>query len=244
MCETCHLGHSPPENRLVICDSCLRGFHQLCAVPLIQAEVVDSPAPWFCGECDAKMAEGRERVDVCEEGKGWTTGQGESKEVETREEEKALVLQQQQLDGTVAGEVAMQVEEEEREEDEYAEKHKREWLESLPLKTLVEYVLSIEKSTSSFPFPSPLSFLPCSLPPPPPLPQSSPPSSPTPPPPPPSQFTPPPSPPSSPPSASPAFASPSHATPPSPAPRNKSRFTRQNSKRTRVPQLRARGARR
>ncbi|GAA5883978.1 hypothetical protein JCM6882_002090 [Rhodosporidiobolus microsporus] len=161
MCEVCRGGHSPDNNKLVICDACTRGWHQLCHAPTIQPEVVDSPAAWFCRECDAKIAAQRAGEDVTKdraEGGAWTDGRGEEKKVEGAEaegEKKAEGVGMEGVEG-LNGEAAVAAGEngekkpEELEtnlakEDEYGEKVKREWLESLPVKTLVGYVLSVEK---------------------------------------------------------------------------------------------------
>ncbi|GAA5990206.1 hypothetical protein JCM11641_001817 [Rhodosporidiobolus odoratus] len=128
MCETCRMGHSPPENRLVICETCLLGWHQLCSLPAIPPETVDSPNPWFCSACSAKLAALHQPLDLNDESKGWTTGAGEEKDIE-----EAMEVELPE------GQVRPQ------REDEYEEKIKREWLESLPVKVLLEYVLSVEK---------------------------------------------------------------------------------------------------
>ncbi|BGO96028.1 hypothetical protein NBRC10512v2_007737 [Rhodotorula toruloides] len=116
MCQVCNQGHSPPENRLVICEACNRGWHQLCSVPTIEHSVVDSTLPWFCNSCDAKVSATKTPIDVSV-GEGWTTGRGEEKG-EGREAER---------------------------ENEYDEAIKKEWLETMPLHQLVGYVLSVEK---------------------------------------------------------------------------------------------------
>lgn len=64
MCEVCHLGHSPPGNALVICDACSKGWHQLCALPIITNEIVSSDLPFYCSECDKKMSEMKKEEDV------------------------------------------------------------------------------------------------------------------------------------------------------------------------------------
>lgn len=102
--------------QLVICEACNKGWHQLCSVPQIEASVVDSVLPWFCSACDAKIAATKAPLDVAQG--EWTTGAGEDKG-EGKEGER---------------------------DAEYAEEVKREWLEGLPLHSLVGYVLSIEKS--------------------------------------------------------------------------------------------------
>ncbi|GAA5836252.1 hypothetical protein JCM11251_001442 [Rhodosporidiobolus azoricus] len=157
MCEVCRGGHSPENNKLVICDSCTRGWHQLCHSPTIQPEVVDSPAAWFCIECDAKIAAQRKSEDVTDETRGWTSGKGEEKKVEGAEELKKPAEEGAKMEGVigengelvVGAEAAVKVEQEPetnlQKEDEYSEKVKREWLESLPMKTLIGYVLSVEK---------------------------------------------------------------------------------------------------
>ncbi|TNY18457.1 hypothetical protein DMC30DRAFT_426567 [Rhodotorula diobovata] len=118
MCEVCHLGHSPPENRLVICEACNKGWHQLCAIPPIEASVVDSILPWFCSDCDAKIAATKAPLDVSTGAEEWTTGKGEDKGAGKEGDKEA----------------------------EYADEVKKEWLEGLPLHTLVGYILSVEKT--------------------------------------------------------------------------------------------------
>ncbi|GAA6015127.1 hypothetical protein JCM10207_003611 [Rhodosporidiobolus poonsookiae] len=154
MCEVCRLGHSPQENRLVICDSCTRGFHQLCASPPIQPDVVDSPLPYFCKDCDAKLAALQPAEDVTSEERHWTTGVGEEKKVEVEGAEDAPgevdpvlsgVTGAAPGEGAAGAETEKKPEEKLEKEDEYSERLKREWLEGLPLKTLVGYVLSVEK---------------------------------------------------------------------------------------------------
>lgn len=88
----------------MICDSCGKGWHQLCHVPNVQEEVVSSDLPWLCRACDVKVAEARPDVDV--------------------------------MKGDWAGSAA------------YTNEEKREWLERLPLHSLIGYVLSIERSES------------------------------------------------------------------------------------------------
>lgn len=54
-CATCLLGHSPPTNRIVLCDGCNAAFHQLCHTPLITEDIVnDSESEWFCRDCEAR----------------------------------------------------------------------------------------------------------------------------------------------------------------------------------------------
>lgn len=149
MCEVCRAGHSPAENRvsllymsgpnkqptdvlprsrdqLVICESCNKGWHQLCSTPHIPHEIVDSTLPWFCAPCDAKIAASKQPQDVTDDASSsapWTTGQGVDKG-EGLEADK---------------------------ENEYSEAIKREWLTTQPLTVLVGYILSIEKSQFTSP---------------------------------------------------------------------------------------------
>lgn len=111
-------------DQLVICESCNKGWHQLCSTPHIPHEIVDSTLPWFCAPCDAKIAASKQPQDVTDDASPsapWTTGQGVDKG-EGLEAEK---------------------------ENEYSEAIKREWLTTQPLTVLVGYILSIEKSQSS-----------------------------------------------------------------------------------------------
>lgn len=107
----------------MICESCNRGWHQLCSTPHIPHEIVDSTLPWFCASCDVKLAASKQPQDVTDEASPsgpWTTGKGADKG-EGLEAEK---------------------------EFEYTEEIKREWLATQPLTVLIGYILSIEKSTS------------------------------------------------------------------------------------------------
>lgn len=124
MCQVCREGHSQPVNKasfeelppscradayaslqLVICDSCAKGWHQLCHQPNIQEEVVASDLSWLCKTCDVKLAQSRPAVDV-----------------------------------TVGEWVGAA---------EYSPDEKKEWLEGLPLHSLVNFILSVEQSRSS-----------------------------------------------------------------------------------------------
>ena len=100
-----HFLRLPLVRQLVICDSCAKGYHQLCAEPNVQEEVVTSDISWYCKACDIKIAQSRPAVDV-------TTGDWSNS-------------------------------------DSYSAEQKREWLENLPLHSLVNYVTSIEKSELS-----------------------------------------------------------------------------------------------
>ncbi|KAM0753333.1 hypothetical protein T439DRAFT_323968 [Meredithblackwellia eburnea MCA 4105] len=102
MCEVCHQGHSPEVNRLVICESCGLGWHQICHNPPIAREVVNSDLNWLCKSCDMKLAMTHPRVDVNEG--VWTAGIPP-----------------------------------------YTFAEKKEWLETLPLHSLIQFVLSIEQ---------------------------------------------------------------------------------------------------
>ncbi|KAJ3342087.1 hypothetical protein HDU93_003303 [Gonapodya sp. JEL0774] len=61
-CQVCHRGHSPLHNRIVLCDSCENGWHQMCAEPKVPDGVVeDDNAPWLCTSCvdrNAKISRG------------------------------------------------------------------------------------------------------------------------------------------------------------------------------------------
>ncbi|KDE07935.1 hypothetical protein MVLG_01843 [Microbotryum lychnidis-dioicae p1A1 Lamole] len=105
MCQKCSEGHSPGRNRLVICDSCARGWHQSCAEPNIQDSVVDSDLSWLCKQCDAKLAAREQILDISQ--------------------------------GTWSASPA------------FSNEAKREWLETRPLHSLVEYILSIEQKYAS-----------------------------------------------------------------------------------------------
>ncbi|KAK4051524.1 hypothetical protein OIV83_002664 [Microbotryomycetes sp. JL201] len=105
MCQVCKEGHSAPANKLVICDACSKGWHQLCHEPNIQDELVNSDVPFRCKECDLKLAKSRPDVDV-------TVGEWSSNA-------------------------------------EFTAREKQEWLENLPLHSLVNYVLSIEQKYSA-----------------------------------------------------------------------------------------------
>ncbi|KAI5480812.1 Rho guanyl-nucleotide exchange factor [Pseudohyphozyma bogoriensis] len=118
MCEICRGGHSPGSNRLVICESCTKGWHQICHDPVITDELVDSDIPWLCKSCDAKIAKGKEIYNV-NEGQ-WTAG--------------------------------------------YSLEEKKEWLESLPLHTLIGYILSVEQKYGPRLSPSGLDIWPVGLP--------------------------------------------------------------------------------
>lgn len=109
--------------QLVICEACNKGWHQLCAIPPIEASVVDSILPWFCSDCDAKIAATKAPLDVSTGAEEWTTGKGEDKGAGKEGDKEA----------------------------EYADEVKKEWLEGLPLHTLVGYILSVEKSSSMLP---------------------------------------------------------------------------------------------
>ena len=154
MCEVCHLGHSPPGNALVICDACSKGWHQLCALPIITNEIVSSDLPFYCSECDKKMSEMKKEEDV-NVGEGWTTGVGEDKGEEGKEG-LPVPPSSEEIEGVE--EEGEKKEEQEKTEEEkeklreeekmkpYSEGLKKEWLLGLPVNTLVGYILSIEKS--------------------------------------------------------------------------------------------------
>ncbi|GAA6013844.1 hypothetical protein JCM11491_000443 [Sporobolomyces phaffii] len=161
MCQVCHLGHSPPGNALVICEACSHGYHQLCSVPIITDEIVASDVPFFCANCDAKISEMKKEENVLEG--EWTTGQGEDKGDATAtnvlpvppaaattttadggpggEGDKKKEDEPQMDTDDAAGEVDKEVEKTKP----YSEAVKKEWLLSLPVNTLVGYILSVEK---------------------------------------------------------------------------------------------------
>ncbi|KAM0789846.1 hypothetical protein ACM66B_006693 [Microbotryomycetes sp. NB124-2] len=105
MCQVCKEGHSAEQNKLVICDACSKGWHQLCHEPNIQEELVNSDTPFRCKNCDYKLAKSRPDVDV-------TVGEWSANA-------------------------------------DYTAREKQEWLESLPLHSLVNFVLSIEQKYSA-----------------------------------------------------------------------------------------------
>lgn len=110
MCQICTEGHSPAANRLVICEACEQGFHQLCHDPNIQEEHIDTDLSWLCKDCDTKAALARPPIDV---------------------------MQGDWVAGLKVGSI-------------YTVEEKKEWMESLPLHSLIGYILSIEKSKSKF----------------------------------------------------------------------------------------------
>lgn len=115
-CDVCREGQSPPaHNRLVICESCLHGWHQLCHVPVIPSSVVDSPDPWFCYNCSRKMQQLRPKVNVLDG--HWSFGpSGPPQRLPTGEFQSPA----------------------------WPRDLKQAWLERLPLAAFVEYVLTIE----------------------------------------------------------------------------------------------------
>lgn len=109
----------------MICDSCTKGWHQTCHAPTISEELVLSDVSWLCAPCDLKLSRSKATVDV-REGKDWTNGI--DVEVVREVEGKAIT--------SVAS---------------YTDEEKKEWLLSLPVHSLANYILSIEKSTPPFP---------------------------------------------------------------------------------------------
>ncbi|XP_064457985.1 metal-response element-binding transcription factor 2-like isoform X2 [Ornithodoros turicata] len=51
MCSVCSKGESEPPNEIVICDTCNKGFHQLCHLPKISDQVLLPNIPWHCRHC-------------------------------------------------------------------------------------------------------------------------------------------------------------------------------------------------
>ncbi|GAA5845159.1 hypothetical protein JCM3766R1_002091 [Sporobolomyces carnicolor] len=162
MCQTCQLGHSPPGNALVICDSCSQGYHQLCHVPILTDELVASDLPFFCKACDEKIGAMKKEENVLEG--EWTTGQGENKFVKAQElpeppaaaaggeggdaGEKKKDSQGEGQAQEGAAEKKAEPTEEEKEAEKtkpYTEAIKKEWLLSLPASILAGYILSVEK---------------------------------------------------------------------------------------------------
>lgn len=160
ICQICLLGHSPPGNALVICDSCSKGYHQMCHVPILTDDLVMSDQPFFCKDCGDKLSEALKEENV-NEGDEWTTGVGEDKgnsnvvAEKNKEGDGELPVPPpsstaeggEKKDAVVENVVEMTEEEKEVEKAKpYSEAVKKEWLLSLPLNILVGYVLSIEKS--------------------------------------------------------------------------------------------------
>ncbi|GAA5937975.1 phf1/phf2 family PHD finger domain-containing protein [Sporobolomyces koalae] len=160
MCQTCHLGHSPPGNALVICDACSKGWHQLCHIPMISAEIIASDLPFYCSSCDVKVSEMKKQVTVLEG--EWTDGKGEDKgpisvldpaltndlpvpPPTTTEGDMAVNPTAESVDGQTDREPAVPVDPEVEKAKPYSEALKKEWLFSLPTTTLVGYILSVEK---------------------------------------------------------------------------------------------------
>lgn len=51
MCSVCNKGESEPPNEIVICDTCNKGFHQVCHLPKISDQVLLPNIPWHCRHC-------------------------------------------------------------------------------------------------------------------------------------------------------------------------------------------------
>ncbi|GAA6059137.1 hypothetical protein JCM10212_003884 [Sporobolomyces blumeae] len=154
MCEVCREGHSPPGNQLVICDACSKGWHQLCAEPQITAEVVASDLPYYCTECDKKMSEMRKVEDVTVG--EWTDGRGEDKGLAAALPVPPPAAEPgaegaENPDAAQPAAVVPEVDKEAEKAKPYSEILKKEWLLSLPLNTLVGYILSIEKKFAPSP---------------------------------------------------------------------------------------------
>jgi len=55
LCKKCTRMYSPAGNRMVFCDGCNDGWHQLCHDPWIQDDIVgDQARGWFCSACTTK----------------------------------------------------------------------------------------------------------------------------------------------------------------------------------------------
>ncbi|RUS23344.1 hypothetical protein BC937DRAFT_86979 [Endogone sp. FLAS-F59071] len=53
ICTVCHRGHSPKNNRIVLCDNCDRPYHQQCHNPIVEDLIVSLPdAKWYCAQCE------------------------------------------------------------------------------------------------------------------------------------------------------------------------------------------------
>lgn len=56
-CVICQHPYDSPENQIVLCDNCDRGFHQLCYSPAIENKYVEIPdLEWNCYLCDQPLS--------------------------------------------------------------------------------------------------------------------------------------------------------------------------------------------
>ncbi|KAI1297027.1 hypothetical protein EDD11_007263, partial [Mortierella claussenii] len=55
-CVMCSQTHEGPDNKIVLCDSCDRGFHQACYSPTIENKFVDTELEWTCYSCSLPLS--------------------------------------------------------------------------------------------------------------------------------------------------------------------------------------------
>lgn len=55
MCVMCKRSQPKPNNEIVVCDRCSRGYHQLCHQPMISSECMGSGTYWQCRRCQVPL---------------------------------------------------------------------------------------------------------------------------------------------------------------------------------------------